>query len=160
MCVSLSPFAYRFGVIDNTKWSTNLFFGCPKATRAQVSRTMSSGGNLHVNVLTGKNFLSRLPDLSSKTSYVFSVLGLNAEVIGTSDLVQVFFSPWLSPRSFLYCCWIPARNTQADLGRTVFLAQGHTKRVSGGQFFCVSLAQGHKKCLSAGQNVRFACAKH
>ena len=37
-------------------------------------------------------------------------------------------------------CVSPARNAPADLGRTVFPAQGHTKRVSG------------------GQNLRFACA--
>ena len=37
-------------------------------------------------------------------------------------------------------CVSPARNAPADLGRTVFPAQGHAKRVSG------------------GQNLRFACA--
>ena len=40
----------------------------------------------------------------------------------------------------LKICVSPARNAPADLGRTVFPAQGHTKRVSG------------------GQNLRFACA--
>ena len=37
-------------------------------------------------------------------------------------------------------CVSPARNAPTDLGRTVFPAQGHTKRISG------------------GQNLRFACA--
>ena len=40
----------------------------------------------------------------------------------------------------LKICVSPARNAPADLGRTVFPAQGHAKRVSG------------------GQNLRFACA--
>ena len=53
-----------------------------------------------------------------------------------------------------------------DSGQSVFPAQGHKKRVSGGQncrrncgrIFGRSVfpAQAHKKCVSGGQNLRFA----